>query len=122
MRVRYTVPGWQPTMPRGLAPVRPPIAFREIVRSHQGVPDTDWKAPLRATPRASLRPILERPPLARGVEVQSAEMERPQMRTLIHRLPARGGPAVEGLRELLQELAAFENRILLRAAGGGSRS
>jgi hypothetical protein len=121
MRVRYTVPGWQPTMPRGVAPVRPPIAFREMVRSRQEIPDTDWKTPLRAASRQSLRPELEKPPYVRGAEVQTAETARPGMRTIAHRLPAAGGPAVESLRVLLQELATMENRILLRAAGGSTR-
>ena len=121
MRVRYTIPGWQPTMPRGIAPVRPPRAFREMVRSRQGVPDSDWKATLRALPRSTLMPSLEVPALPRGVELQSAEYGRASIRMMIHRLPQAGGLAVEGLRSLLLEQAAFENRILVKSSGGSGR-
>ena len=121
MRVRYTIPGWQPTMPRGLAPVRPPVAFREMLRSRQGVPDTDWKAPLRAKPKSTLTPALEAPPLPRGVELRSAETSRAGVRAMLDRLPPSGGPAMEQLRELLKEQAAFENRVIVRAAGGSVR-
>ncbi|MCW5964607.1 MAG: hypothetical protein KIT83_11260 [Bryobacterales bacterium] len=121
MRVRYTIPGWQPTMPRGVAPVLPPVAFREMVRSRQGIPDTDWKETLRAMPRATLAPSMERPALPRGLELQGAEYGRASIRMMIHRLPATGGAAVQGLRALLQQQAAFENRILAKNSGGGGR-
>lgn len=121
MRVRYTVPGWQPSMPKGVAPVRPPIAFREMLRSRQGIPDTDWKAPLRAKPRASLAPALEPPALPPTLELQTAVIGRAGMRAMLDRLPAKGGPAMEALRGLMKEQAAFESRVLVRAAGGSLR-
>ena len=121
MRVRYTIPGWQPTMPRGVAAVRPPAAFREMIRSRQGIPDTDWKEPLRARPRATLKPALEPPSFPRGLELHSAETGRAGMRNMFDRLPSTGGPALEQLRDLLREQAAFESRVLIRAAAGSPR-
>lgn len=121
MRVRYTIPGWQPTMPRGLAPVRPPIAFREMMRSQQGVPDTDWKASIRAKPKATLAPTLEPPSFPRAMELQSAESSRAGFRGMVDRIPDTGGPAMQALRALLEEVSAFESKVLGRASSVNSR-
>jgi hypothetical protein len=43
------------------------------------------------------------------------------MRAMIDRLPANGGPALEELRGLLRDQAAFEMRMLVRTSGSGTR-
>jgi hypothetical protein len=43
------------------------------------------------------------------------------MRAMIDRLPASGGPALEALRGLLRDQAAFEMRMLVRTSGSGTR-